>query len=230
MTNGPIPGGLLIAVEGIDGAGKTTLAHALGDQFRAANILVNVSKEPTQGPWGTVLRESAATGRLTPDEEVRLLLLDRRQHVDELIAPALARDEVVILDRYYPSNAAYQGAGGLDVDALLAQNDFAPVPDVILLLDLEPSEGLDRIRARGDVPNLFETVEALTACRNIFLTMDLPTRVVINASQPVGAVAKDAWDAILIAAAKKANASLGLTPAAASALLTIGQAVPARAG
>ncbi len=86
----------------------------------------------------------------------------------------------MILDRYFPSNAAYQGAAGLDVDEIPASNSFAPEPDVVLLLDLEPSEGLRRIHARGDKPNLFETVDALQACPSIFLTMNLPSRVVIG--------------------------------------------------
>ena len=229
MANGPIPGGLLIAVEGIDGAGKTTLAHALTAQFSAAGVPVNVSKEPTRGPWGVVLRESAASGRLNPQEELRLLLLDRRQHVEELIAPALARNEVVILDRYYPSTAAYQGASGLDVNWLLEQNAFAPVPDVVLLLDVDPVEGLRRIRARGDTPNLFETHAALTACRDIFLSMPLPTRTVIDASQSADDVQCAAWQGILRVAAQKSHQAFGLSVAGAEAVLAIGRAVPAHA-
>lgn len=216
----------MIAVEGIDGAGKTTLANTLGDRLRAIGIAVNTSKEPTRGQWGTVLRESAASGRLTPDEELRLLLLDRRQHVDELINPALSRGEVVILDRYYPSNAAYQGAAGLDVTELLAQNDFAPQPDVVLVLDLDPAEGLRRIRARGDEPNLFETEAALTACRRIFLEMPLPTRAVLDASKPATQVEQQAWQHILVAVARKAGETMGLTAQAGEAVRTIGSAIP----
>lgn len=229
MANGPIPGGLLVAVEGIDGAGKTTLAHALGACFRDAEIPVTVSKEPTRGPWGSVLRASAADGRLTPHEELRYLLLDRRQHVQDLIKPALSRHEVVILDRYYPSNAAYQGAAGLDVDEVLRQNDFAPVPDVVLLLDLEPAEGLRRIHARGDKPNHFETLEALDACRAIFLTMNLPTRTRIDASVSANDVLHAAWRVILMAAAAKANNQLGFGVEAAEAVRVIGTATPAMA-
>lgn len=226
MTNGPIPGGLLIAVEGIDGAGKTTLAHALGECFRLADVPVTVSKEPTQGPWGSMLRASAAEGRLSPEEELRLLLLDRRQHVADLIQPGLDDRAVVILDRYYPSTAAYQGAVGLDVDDLLAQNSFAPEPDLVLLLDLEPEEGLRRIRSRGDVPNHFETAASLAACREIFLTMHLPTRVVVDARQSAEKVLQEAWRLILVVAAKKVNRTLGFSEAAGSVLLQIGRGTP----
>ncbi|RBC16462.1 dTMP kinase, partial [Xanthomonas oryzae pv. oryzae] len=75
------PGGLLIAIEGIDGAGKTTLARRLTTTLEAAGARVVLSKEPTNGPWGTKLRQSAATGRLSADEEAELLIRDRHEHV-----------------------------------------------------------------------------------------------------------------------------------------------------
>ena len=196
MTIDPIPGGLLIAVEGIDGAGKTTVAHTLAERLRARGASVTVGKEPTAGPWGAQLRASAAQGRLSGAEEMRLLLLDRQQHVDEVIRPALERGEVVILDRYYPSSAAYQGARGIPVSEILQQNAFAPAPDITLLLDLTPSTGLARIRARGDKPNHFETEENLAHCREIFLTMELPSRVIIDASRGADVVLESTWQAI----------------------------------
>ena len=98
---------------------------------------------------------------------------------------------------------AYQGAHGLSTDTLLAQNAFAPAPDLTLLLDLPPEAGLERIRARGDRPNLFETADNLARCRRIFLQMALPSRRVIDAAQPPAAVLGQAWQAILAAAAAK---------------------------
>lgn len=86
-----LPGGFLIAVEGIDGAGKTTLAAALAQMLGHGGAVINVTKEPTRGPWGMRLRESAASGRLTPENEADFLIRDRREHVANLIGPALAR-------------------------------------------------------------------------------------------------------------------------------------------
>jgi dTMP kinase len=209
MTTGLIPGGLLVAVEGIDGAGKTTVAHTLAEHLRARGIAVTISKEPTAGPWGAQLRESAAKGRLAPEEEMRLLLLDRKQHVEELIKPALARNEIVILDRYYPSSAAYQGARGISVSEILSQNAFAPTPDITLILDLEPAVGLTRIRARGDKPNHFETEDNLAQCREIFLNMDLSSRVVIDASRDANEVLKRCWEAIAQIASVKLTEAEG---------------------
>jgi dTMP kinase len=182
MTPLSIPDGMLIAIEGIDGAGKTTLAHRLGDALRNTGLTVTVSKEPTTGPWGMKMRQSAADGRLEAGDELRYLLLDRQAHVEELIAPALARGEVVILDRYYPSTVAYQGAAGLDVHKLLDDNAFAPRPDLLLVLDVDPAVGLQRIRARGDKPNHFENVDNLTRCRAIFKQDDLLHADVLDAS------------------------------------------------
>lgn len=182
MTALNIPNGLLMAIEGIDGAGKTTLAHRLGTMLNAAGIVTHVGKEPTTGPWGMKMRESAAAGRLDADDELRYLLLDRQAHVAELIAPALARGELVILDRYYPSTVAYQGAAGLDVHELLDANAFAPKPDLLLVLDLAPEEGLARIRARGDKPNHFENTQTLTRCREIFTRPDLLQATIVDAT------------------------------------------------
>ncbi|KAF1009543.1 MAG: Thymidylate kinase [Luteibacter sp.] len=210
-----IPGGLLIAIEGIDGAGKTTLAKVIADELSANGAKVALSKEPTTGPWGMKMRESAAAGRLTPEEELRLLILDRRQHVDELIAPALGRGEVVILDRYFPSNVAYQGAAGIDIPDVLKANEFAPRPDLLLLLDLEPPVGLGRIRARGDAPNHFETSENLKRCREIFLSLNLPRTVVIDASSPAATVAAQAIQHVHEALARKTAKADGASPATA---------------
>src|SRR5690606_29927239 len=107
-----MPRGLFIVLEGIDGTGKSTQAVRLGEWFSRAGHEVLISREPTDGPWGRKLRESAATGRLSADEELECFLEDRRQHVRELIEPALREGKVVILDRYYFSTMAYQGARG----------------------------------------------------------------------------------------------------------------------
>ena len=203
MTKEHIPGGLLIAIEGIDGAGKSTLARGLADLLEQAGAEVVLSKEPTDGPWGTRLRASAATGRLSPEEEVDLLLRDRRQHVEERVVPALERGEVVILDRYFPSMVAYQGAAGLPVDELLRLNDFAPRPHLLLLLDLPPETGLARIRARGDVPNHFETAQNLERCRAIFQQLELPDKQVIDASRNEAEVLQAARAAVVAALARR---------------------------
>jgi dTMP kinase len=164
--------GLFIVIEGIDGTGKSTQASRLGEWFRAQGREVVVSREPTAGPWGKKVRESAASGRLSPEEELEYFLNDRRQHVEELIAPSLAAGKVVILDRYYFSTMAYQGARGFDPSEIRRQNEaFAPVPDRLLILDLDVDSALERIGARGDTANEFEKRENLERCHEIFLSL-----------------------------------------------------------
>ena len=88
--------------------------------------------------------------RLAPEEELRWFMEDRREHVSGVIAPALARGEIVLSDRYYLSTVAYQGARGLDWTAILAQCEAEfPIPDLALLLEIDPSLGLARVRERG---------------------------------------------------------------------------------
>jgi dTMP kinase len=162
--------GLLLVFEGIDGAGKTTQVHLLRQALEQAGLDVVVSKEPTDGPWGQVIRKSAATGRLPLDEELHAFVEDRKEHVQALIGPALKAGKVVILDRYYYSTMAYQGQRGADVEAIRkAMQEIAPAPDVVFLLDVDPAVSLVRISdSRGDVPNAFEKAESLAAVRTLF--------------------------------------------------------------
>ena len=164
--------GLFIVIEGIDGTGKSTQAKRLGEWFESQGREVVISREPTDGPWGRKLRESAATGRLSPQDELRYFLNDRRQHVEEKITPALSEGKVVILDRYYFSTMAYQGARGFDPAEIRRMNEeFAPIPDLLLILDLDVDTAHQRIGHRGDSTNEFEKKENLQRCREIFLSL-----------------------------------------------------------
>ena len=183
--------GLFIVIEGIDGTGKSTQVRRLGEWFVSQGREVVVSREPTDGPWGTKLRESAATGRLSPEDELQYFLNDRRQHVEEKIAPALAGGKVVILDRYYFSTMAYQGARGFDPAEIRRLNEeFAPRPDLLLILDLDVDTAHQRIGHRGDSANEFEKRESLERCREIFLSLkDEPFARVIDSDGTLGEVA-----------------------------------------
>lgn len=164
--------GLLICFEGIDGSGKSTQARRFADWAAAKGREVVRTREPTDGPWGKKIREARFTARLSPRDELDAFIADRKEHVATLVAPALARGAVVVIDRYYYSTAAYQGARGLDPHELLRLNrEFAPKPDVVVLVDVEPKVALARISARGEGTDLFETLEALTRVRATFLAL-----------------------------------------------------------
>lgn len=196
------PRGLFLVIEGIDGTGKSTQAQRLAEWLRELGREVVTSREPTDGPWGRKLRESAATGRLSPEDELEYFLRDRRQHVEEVIAPALAAGKVVILDRYYFSTMAYQGARGFDPAEIRRRNEeFAPVPDLLLVLDLEVDAALERIGARGDTANEFEKRDSLQRCREVFLSLagEPFVRVISTNGTPdeVGAAIREAVGGVL---------------------------------
>lgn len=193
-----MPSGLFIVIEGIDGTGKSTQVKRLGEWFLSQGREVVLSREPTAGPWGTKLRESASTGRLSPADELQYFLNDRQQHVEELIRPALEAGKVVILDRYYFSTMAYQGSRGFDPAEIRQKNEaFAPVPDRLLILDLDVDIALERIGARGDTANEFEKRDSLQRCREIFLSLkDEPFVRVIPSQGSLDEVATQVREAV----------------------------------
>ena len=184
--------GFLVVIEGIDGAGKTTQADRLQERLQARNFRVLRTKEPTTGKWGQLLRDSAVTGRLSIEEEVETFIKDRREHVETKIMPALRQGMIVIIDRYYFSTAAYQGARGLDPQELIRRNEeFAPEPDLLVLLDADVTDGLDRVRTRGDRANLFEQTDTLRRAREIFLSISKPYLVKVDARRDPAAISAD---------------------------------------
>ncbi|HYO72196.1 MAG TPA: dTMP kinase [Archangium sp.] len=177
--------GVLIALEGIDGAGKTTQAERLAAALASAGHSVVRTKEPTDSTWGRQLRASALSGRLGAEKELEFFLKDRQEHVRTLLHPALDAGQVVIVDRYYFSTVAYQGVRGLDPKELLARNEvFAPRPDLLVVLEIDPRVGLQRIRQRGDKANAFEQETSLRAVGKIFAQLDLPYLMRVDGSLP----------------------------------------------
>jgi len=164
--------GYLIVIEGIDGTGKSTQATMLSETLRKHNHEVIQSFEPTNGPWGKKLRESATTGRLSIEDELTYFINDRREHVNQVIAPTIAAGGIVILDRYYFSTMAYQGARGIDTNSIRTENEnFAPKPDLLIVLDLDVDTALRRIGVRDGQANEFEKRESLNFCRDLFLSL-----------------------------------------------------------
>ncbi len=190
--------GKLVVFEGVDGAGKTTQVAELARFLRACWLPVVTTKEPTNGPWGRRIRETAVTGRLSVEEELELFERDRKEHVETLIRPRLEEGSWVLVDRYYYSTAAYQGIRGLDPGEIIERNErFAPRPDLLLLLDVPADVGVARVRERDSVENAFEKLEDLAQCRTLFLAMTGPHVVVVPATQPPVDVTRDILRAVL---------------------------------
>jgi dTMP kinase len=180
-----VNGGRLLVLEGLDGCGKSTQLPLLAEALRAADHDVVVTREPTDGPWGRRIREMARSDEpIAPQEELRWFTEDRREHVDSVIAPALAAGQIVLSDRYWLSTVAYQGARGLDWRGILARSEAEfPVPDLALLFVIDPERGLARVRARGAAWDpAFERADYLTRVAEIFADLDRPYIARLDAS------------------------------------------------
>lgn len=147
----PTSRGLFVAFEGGEGAGKTTQITRLASALTARGREVCVTREPGGTPLGRRIREmllNPATGSIDPRTEALLFAADRAEHVAALIRPALDDGQVVLTDRYMDSSAAYQGAGrGLLRHEVLNLSLWAAgglVPDLTIVLDVDPRIGLSR--------------------------------------------------------------------------------------
>ncbi|MCA1830873.1 MAG: dTMP kinase [Actinobacteria bacterium] len=156
-VSGGARSGLFIAFEGGEGAGKSTHIELLSDWLRQQGKHVTVTREP----GGTAIAEeirrillNPATKEMDPKTETLLFAAGRAQHVAEVIRPALERNDVVLCDRYVDSSIAYQGlARGLGEDDVLHLNVWATdelLPDVVVLLHVDPEKGLARTGGRRD--------------------------------------------------------------------------------
>jgi len=164
-------GGRLIAFEGIDGTGKSTQIAMLAEVLRRDGLAVVATREPTDGTYGQRIRQLyQARDSVSRQDELDLFLADRREHVTSLIAPGLAAGKVILTDRYYFSTAAYQGVVGFDPEAIIRLNEeFAPVPDLVILIELSPAQAVMRIqRYRQESLNHFEQQEGLQQVARIF--------------------------------------------------------------
>ncbi len=190
--------GCLIAFEGIDGSGKTTQIDLLYDRLHRDSYDVVKLKEPTDGYWGQKIRRLFSRGRegISRETELCWFTNDRRDHVANHIQPALARRQIVLVDRYYFSTMAYQGALGLDPNAIQTQNEaFAPPPDLMLLMQMPPEQSLQLVRRRSD-PNAFEKLDYLQRVAAVFDRMQFPYLRRIDATQTIERVHRHIWSAV----------------------------------
>lgn len=199
--------GRFITLEGGEGTGKSTLARGLSDALRTRGHEVVVTREPGGAPGADAIRAllvEGDPGRWNPLEEALLFAAARSNHLSKTIRPALVRGAWVISDRYYDSTRAYQIAGG-GLDALVLDDlnriIEAPAPELTLVLDIDPKQGLARSRGADAGEDRFEKKDAEfhAKVRAAFLAIAQrePARcAVINASQPKDVVLAAALAAI----------------------------------
>lgn len=199
--------GRLITVEGLDGAGKTTLVSGLAAALEARGRPVRVLREPGGVELSERIRALVTDPALTVGARAEALLYAaaRAQLVDERLEPLLAAGEWVLLDRFVDSSLAYQGAGrALGVEPVRALNAFATgglSPNVTLLLRIAPDAGLARTAERGQGADRLEregsAFFAAIAAAYDELAVAEPERIaVLDASRPPDAVLADALAAL----------------------------------
>jgi dTMP kinase len=204
--------GLFITFEGMDGSGKTTQMHRLAARLRALGRTVLETAEPGGTPIGMKIRRillDAANQELSPTTEVLLYFASRSQNVDEWIASALDRGEIVLADRFTDSSLVYQGCGrDLGVDTILALEGIACrglKPNLTLLVDIDAETSLARARARNLAQPHCETRmddQSLEFHRKVYqayhaLAAREPERVkVVDGRADVDAIERQVWSIV----------------------------------
>ncbi len=159
---------MLIVIDGIDGAGKTTLAETLAQFLVSQDPLLE--KEPTENSeWGRRLKESAELGRLSRADELEYFHKDRLHHLSTVVTPALQSGRIVIMDRYVDSTLAYQSSSPEEAESLY--QTFLPeivVPDITLILDCPAELGLKRIADSRNGSSTFEVKDTLKLAQQIY--------------------------------------------------------------
>ena len=204
--------GIFITFEGMDGSGKTTQMHRLAERLRSMGRTVLETAEPGGPPIAQKIRRiilDAAHAEMSPVAEVLLYFASRAQNVDEWIRPALARGEIVLSDRFTDSSVVYQGVGrGLGAEAIRALERIACrglVPDLTILVDVDPEASLARARARNAAQPNPETRlddEAMEFHRAVHaayhaLAAAAPERIrVVDGRQSLDEIERSVWEAV----------------------------------
>lgn len=201
---------MFITFEGPEGSGKTTVSNIIEKRLKDIGYQVVHTREPGGTPIAEQIRNiilDKANTMLDARAEALLYAASRRQHLVEKVWPALKEGKIVICDRYIDSSLAYQGgARNLGVENVLNINMFATegtFPDITLLFDIKPEDGLHRIAANAnrEVNRLdLEKIEFHKLVRNTFLELAKQYKnryVIIDASKPLDEVVENTWKEIL---------------------------------
>lgn len=163
---------MLIAIEGIDGAGKTTQAKRLVWWLRANGVNACYTSEPTNSLFGKLIRKRLRSRTSDPRLDALLFAADRIEHYYRYIKRRLDDGYVVVTDRYVYSSLAYQGALTGDFEWVRAINKWVPPPDVAIYIDISPEVGLKRLSSRKTTRKTkFEEIDTLRRVRELYLRM-----------------------------------------------------------
>jgi dTMP kinase len=208
--------GYFITFEGVEGAGKTSVLHAVRNRLMDLGYEITTTREPGGIPIAEQIRNIILDRKNTEMEgrtEALLYAAARRQHLIEKVLPDLEKGKIVLCDRFIDSSLAYQGhARGLGMEEVYQMNQFAIqefMPDITLLFDIDPIKGLKRITANKDRERNRLDLETTHFHQKVYegyqkLYHQFPDRIqTINADQAFEDVTQNALDAIIAYVNKK---------------------------
>jgi len=192
-----------IVLEGLDGSGKTSQLALLSQKMTELNLPHITTRQPSNGPAGTMVREALYTNAMENETLALLFAADRYQHVKKTVAPALNQGIHVLCDRYYYSNLVYQAGDTKALTRLMAYNQVVMEenrPDIVLFLDVAPEECMRRLHGRSDASSIYENLTRLKEDRarfaNVFSKLDDNVIIVDANSQDVSTVLNQIWQHI----------------------------------
>ncbi|MFC1487827.1 dTMP kinase [Thermoproteota archaeon] len=151
--------GIFICIEGLDGSGKTTHAHRLVRNLQKKELEAIYTTEPSRGELGKFIRSSVLEGekRIPRVLETVLFAVDRVEHLEKMVKPALQQGKIVVSDRCIYSSLAYQGSAGLDLNWIKEINSFVLPADIAIYIDVPPEVVVKRIKRKKSVMERLET-------------------------------------------------------------------------
>jgi dTMP kinase len=187
--------GKFIVVEGLDGSGKSAQIDLLVELLKKNGKEVIVTKEPTtESEFGLKIKQALRKEIVVePLELQKLYVLDRKEHLANKVIPALKQGKFVVSSRYAFSTFAYGYSDGLDVDLLIELNKEFLLPDLTIVVDVNPESCVKRIEGRGEPKELFEQKERLTRAGEIYKKVPhmFENAVIINGDRPIPEVFGD---------------------------------------
>jgi len=189
--------GIFICVEGLDASGKTTHAHKLVRSLLERGYEALYTTEPSSGQIGKFVRTYILQRqkRIPTTIEALLFAVDRADHVERTIRPAIKEGKIVVSDRYVYSSLAYQGAMGLNLDWIEEINRFAISPDLAIYIDIPPEVVIKRLRRKKSV---MENLQTQRKVRKVYMRLVKDERLVlIDADRAKHEVAKDVLSTVL---------------------------------
>jgi len=189
--------GIFICIEGLDGSGKTTHTHRLVQNLQTKGFNAIYTTEPSRGDLGKFIRGTILEGkkRVPRVVEAVLFAVDRVEHFEKDVKPALAEGKVVVSDRCVYSSLAYQGAAGLDLEWIGEINSSALPPDLALYIDVSPEVVVKRIRGKKSIMERIETQRKVGEVYMKFV--DDGKLVPIDGDRKKGEVEQNILDAVL---------------------------------